>query len=159
MPAPNNDYRENPARAIYILGKITQQMVHDLTPKINDLRAASTDPITVYIDSPGGHISFAETIRCLIKSPNQDGKKCRLITVVTGTAASAAADFLALGDYAIAHPHAEVVYHGSRQSLDLELTYEWASWLAANLQETNERVALRLARCSFPRLFWRVLEW
>ena len=158
MPTPNKDYRENPDRAVYVMGKITQQMVHDLTPKINLLRNSSAEPITVYIDSPGGNIALAEAIRCLVTSPTQDGNQCRLITVVTGTAASAAADFLALGDYSIAHRHAEIIYHGSRQSWDYELTFEWASMLAANLQAANERFALRLARCSFPRLIWRVVQ-
>jgi hypothetical protein len=158
MANPDKDYRENPARAIYLVGKITQQTVHDLTPKILDLRNASTDPITVYIDSPGGSIAYAETIRSLIKAPDQDRKRRRLITVVTGTAGSAAADFFALGDYAISYPDAEIVYHGSRQSLDWEFTYEFASLLAASLQETNERFALRLARYSFPRICWRMIQ-
>jgi ATP-dependent protease ClpP protease subunit len=157
MPTPNKDYRENPERAIYVLGRINQEMVHALTPKINQLRASSGDPITVYIDSPGGSIPLAETIRCLVKAPSQDGRRCRIITVVTGLAASAAADFLALGDYAVAHPHADVIYHGSRQFAE-EVTSEAASFLAASLQETNERFALRLARCSFPRIIWRVMQ-
>jgi ATP-dependent protease ClpP protease subunit len=139
MPTPNKDYRENPKRAIYVLGRINQEMVHALTPRINELRAASNDPITVYIDSPGGSIPLSETIRCLVKAPSQDGRTCRLITVVTGLAASAAADFLALGDYAIAHPHADIVYHGSRQFAE-EVTSEVASILASSMEETNERL-------------------
>ena len=101
---------------------------------------------------------MAEGIRFLIKAPDQDGRRCRLITVVTGTAASAAADLLALGDYAIAEPQADILYHGSRQALDQVLTFEGASSVVANLQEANERLALRLARSSFRRIIWRVVQ-
>lgn len=157
MPAKENNYRENFARSVFLQGKIVQQTVYDLAPRIKELRTAGSGPITVYIDSPGGSIPAAEALRSLVKAPNQDGERCRLITVAIGTAASAAADFLALGDYAIAEPQAEIWYHGSRQAMDQELTFEWASWLAASLQETNEQFALRLARCSFERIIWRVI--
>src|SRR5436853_1159698 len=103
MATPNKPYRENPARSVYITGPIDQSLLDRLTPKINQLRFSDkAAPVTVYIDSPGGSVAIAETVRNLIKAPNPDGHSCRLITVVTGTAASAAADLLALGDYAIA---------------------------------------------------------
>src|ERR1700722_18170466 len=105
MSNPNKDYREDPKRAIYISGKIDQQLVDKLSPQINELRLESVDPITAYVDSPGGTLMLAETIRHHITAPNPDGKRCRLITVVTSRAASAAADFVALGDYSIAYPY------------------------------------------------------
>ena len=71
-------------------------------------------------------------------------------------AGSAAADFLALGDYAIAYAHAKVLCHGARHRLEFPVTFEGASWLASNLQATNEFFAVRLARHAFPRLVWRV---
>ncbi len=158
MPVQDKDYRENFARSIFLSGKITQETAYQLGPRIKELRAASGDPITLYIDSPGGSAAIAEGIRFLIKAPDQDGRRCRLITVVTGTAASAAADLLGLGDYAIAEPHADILYHGSRQALDQILTFEGASSVVANLQEANERLALRLARSSFRRIIWRVAQ-
>jgi ATP-dependent protease ClpP protease subunit len=158
MPVHDKDYRENFARSVFLTGKITQQTAYDLGPRIKELRAASGDPITLYIDSPGGSSAVAEGIRFLIKAPDQDGRSCRLITVVTGTAASAAADLLALGDYAIAEPQADILYHGSRQAFEQVLTFEGASSIAANLQEANERLALRLARSSFRRIIWRVIQ-
>jgi len=137
---PNEDYRENAGRAVYVTGSIDQKLVDGLTPTINSLRHSSSDPITLYIDSRGGTIHCAEVIRRLITAPNQDGAHCRLITVVTGLAASAAADLLALGDYAIAYPHAHILYHGSRQDFtvclcrllqasDYALMSEEAYWL------------------------------
>ena len=155
---PNSDYRENPERAIYLTGKIDQALVDRLTPKINELRLSSDQPITAYIDSSGGSVQHAEFIRRLVTAPNPDDRCCRLITVVTGTAASAAADFLALGNYAIAYSHTEILYHGSRQSLGSSLTFEGASTLASSLRRTNEFFAVRLARHAFPRFALRLTQ-
>jgi ATP-dependent protease ClpP protease subunit len=158
MGTPNWDYRENPKRAIYVFGKIGQELIDRLTPTINDLRLSSAEPITAYIDSNGGLIGSAEVLRNLIKSQNPDGGRCKLITVVTGSAKSAAADLLALGDYAIAYDHTEVLYHGSRDSLKEALTSEMASRLARNLEQTNEFFAVRLARCAFARFVLRITQ-
>jgi len=158
MPTPNKNYRENPKRAIYITGKIDQALVDKITPKINDFRIESTDPITAYIDSPGGSIMLAETIRHHLTAPNPDGARCRLITVVTSRAASAAADLLALGNYAIAYPFGDIVYHGSRQPPDASLTTEMASVMAKSLQQTNEFCPIKLARHAFPRFILRLTQ-
>src|SRR5215831_10305942 len=158
MPTHDKDYRENFTRSLFLTGKITQETPYALSPRIKELRAASGDPITLYIDSRGGSSAVAEGIRFLIKAPDQDGRRCRLITVAIGTAASAAADLLALGDYAIAEPQAEILYHGSRLAYEQVLTFEGATSVVANLQEANERLALRLARSSFRRIIWRVVQ-
>jgi hypothetical protein len=158
MGTPHKEYRENPDRAVYITGRISQELVDRITPRINKLRLDNTEPITAYVDSPGGSIALAEVIRNLIKAPNPDGFNCRLITAVTGGAASAAADFLALGDYAIAYPHTQILYHGSRQELDDAVTSQMASSLASSLRQTNEFFAIRLARCAFPRFVLRVSQ-
>src|SRR6516162_8587750 len=99
MPVHDEDYRENFARSLFLTGKITQEVAYALTPRIKELRAAGGDPIALCVDSAGGSSAVAEGIRFLIKAPDQDGRRCRLITVVIGTAASAAAELLALGDY------------------------------------------------------------
>ena len=158
MPTPNKNYRENPKRSVYISGKIDQALVDKITPRINELRLESTDPITAYIDSPGGSMLLAETIRHHIIAPNPEGERCRLITVVTSRAASAAADLLALGDYAIAYPFGDLMYHGSSQSPDISLTTEMAADMARNLQRTNELCAVRLARRAFPRFVLRLTQ-
>lgn len=158
MLAPNKEFRENCDRAIYVTGQINQELVDRLTPTINYLRLRSCDAVTIYIDSRGGSTFLAETIRRLIKAPSPDGGICKVITVVTGTAASAAADFLALGDYAIAHPHSVILYHGTQRAPDSAMTYEAASALASSLQDTNERFAVRLARRAFPRFCLRTSQ-
>lgn len=158
MSHPSKDFREDYDRAVYVTGRIDRDLLTQLTPQINKLRLSCLDPVTVYIDSLGGNPFYAEHIRQLIQAPHADGGKCRVITVVTGTAASAAADMLAFGDYAIAFPHSAILYHGFRTSSDTELTYEGASSLASSLQESNERYAVRLARCAFPRFCFRVSQ-
>lgn len=89
---PDPNYRENHKRALYLTGEITADMVDRLTPRVHELREI-LDPITVYINSPGGEVAAADRLRNLIQMPDQDGITRRLITVVTDEAASAAADF------------------------------------------------------------------
>ena len=72
MSADDKDYRENFERSLFLTGKITQEAAHALSPRIKELRAASGDPITLYIDSPGGSSAVAEGIRFLTKAPDQD---------------------------------------------------------------------------------------
>lgn len=149
FPSPN--FRENPARAVFVTGEIGEPLVHRLTSDICGLRGVGSDPITVYINSRGGSTAHAEQIRALLTTPNQEGQVCRMITVATNRADSAAADLLALGDYAIAYPNAAIHCHGTRLSAD-EITKEKAEYLAASLKETNEDFALRLARRTFARM-------
>jgi hypothetical protein len=94
----------------------------------------------------------------MVKAPHPDGDECRLITAVIGIAASAAADFLALGDYAIAYPHTQILYHGSRTDTAGVVTYESATSLASSLQQTNEFFARRLAGCAFDRFMLRLTQ-
>lgn len=150
MVSPS-DFREDPSRAIYITGEINEQLLHRLTPEICQVRISGDGPITVYINSRGGSTLYAENIRALLKAPKQNGIVCRIITVATNRADSAAADLLALGDYAIAYPNALIHCHGTRLSAD-EITREKAENLAAALKETNEDFALRLARRVFSRM-------
>ena len=106
---PLSDFRKNPSRAIFVTGEIDEKLIHRLTPDICRLRAECAEPITAYIDSRGGSTLAADHLFALLKTPTQDGN----VTVATTRAASAAADILALGDYAIAYPHAVVHFHGT----------------------------------------------
>src|SRR5262249_32550336 len=74
------------------------------------------------------------------------------------TAASAVEALLALGDYAKTETQADILYHGPRQTFEQLLNFEGATSVAANLQEANERLALRLARSSFLGSIWRVVQ-
>ena len=151
-------FRENPARAIYVVGEINQAMVDRLTPQILTLQQTSSEPITVYIDSPGGGTYYAQLILNLLKNHDQDNRHCQIITVVTGLAASAAADILASGDYAIAYRHATIHFHGVRTSRGDAITHESASSLAEALRQTNEGYALDLARQVLGRFMFVYMQ-
>lgn len=155
MAKPSPDFRENPTRCIYVNGEIDQALIDRLTPQINLLRLSDSSPITVYIDSLGGSTLSTDTLLGLLKTPDQDAQVCRIITVATGMAASAAADLLARGDYAIAYPHAQIHHHGVRSTPGQLVTTEYATSLASLLKARNESFALDLAERSLPRFFFR----
>ena len=156
MP-PDPNFRHDVRRAVYVTGEIDQDLVDRLTPRILELRAVSADPITAYIDSPGGNTYHAELLYQLLKARNQDNQSCHLITLVTGTAASAAADLLASGDYSLAYPHSRILYHGTRRMSQQVLTREGASSLAESLRLTNEGFAIRLADRSIDRIIFQFM--
>lgn len=155
-PIHHDAFRENVKRSIFIQGEINSQMVSQLTPRILDLRHASDAPITVYIDSPGGNIRQKDIILNLLTAPLPDRNLCRFTTVVTGMAASAAADLLALGHYAIAYPDTQIHFHGSRQS-SADVTVEAADSLANFLRQFNDTIAIRLAQRTFDRIVFLYL--
>lgn len=136
--------RENPDRAIWINAPIDQDLVNLLSPQIVKLRKQSEEPITVYIDSDGGWPVLSETLLDLLESPDADGRECKIVTVVTGTAASAAADFLAAGQYSIAYRSATIHFHGTRREAK-RLTMESAETTAKLLRSSNETAAMDLA--------------
>jgi hypothetical protein len=154
----NKLFRPDPKRAIYIHGTINPELVHSLTPRIVALQAASRDPLTVYIDSRGGDLSSSQAIWKLLTASTQDFQKpCHIITIATTRAASAAADLLSSGDYAVVHPHTTVLYHGSRTFRDLPLTAEFASAVSNFLRMTNDAYATRLVIQIETRLMFRFL--
>lgn len=157
MITPNLAFRPNPDRAIYVTGNFNQEMVDNLTPKIIALKSQNADPITAYIDSPGGTVVFMERLLGLLTSPDQDlNDSCTLITVVTGRAASAGAEMLSSGDYAIAYPSSSLLYHGARIPEFAEpLTVEWSTLLAEYLKDTNDAYAMRLAQKIISRSMFR----
>lgn len=147
MIVPHPYYRLNPKRAIYVSGRIDRELVYRLTPQIIGLLAENRDPITVYIDSPGGVVASAEALLKLLKFPDQNlASGCHIITAVTGQAASAAADLLSSGDYSTAFPASDILYHGVRIGDDSPLTLERTSMLANLLRTSNDIYANELAR-------------
>lgn len=114
MIVPNPDFRPNPHRAIFVHGQINRELVQRLTPEIIRLQHQSREPITVYIDSEGGQIFYADSLSTLLTASDQDhSQQCRIITVVTGLAASAGADLLCSGGYALAHEGSTVFFTAS----------------------------------------------
>jgi ATP-dependent protease ClpP protease subunit len=146
-------FSENPKRAIYVLHAIDRELLANLIPAITELRAGAPSPITVYLDSPGGSTYYADSLLNLLRAPNQKNDSCKLTTVVTTYAASAAADILVSGDYAIAYPKAIIHCHGVWQSSD-SITVEKAQEMAGALQQANNQFALRLAGRVVGRLLF-----
>jgi len=98
-----------------VTGHINQELVYALTPQILRLLHESRDPISVYINSPGGVVANATEILRLLQNPGMDSASaCRIITIVTSLAASSAAILLTHGDYAIAYPKSIIHFHGVR---------------------------------------------
>lgn len=88
-----------------------------------------------------------EALLRLFRAPDQNFyPSCRLITVVTKKAASAAADLLCSGDYAIAYPDSIIHYHGGRVYEETALTKERTNLLAEWLRYTSDYYAWDLAR-------------
>jgi Clp protease len=98
----DQDFRPNPSRAVFVTGNIDQNLIDRLTPRIVSLQNQSRDPISVYIDSRGGIVASADLLLSLLTASNQDSAPpCRVITVVTSRASSAAATCLRWGNFAL----------------------------------------------------------
>lgn len=95
---------------------------------------------------------YADLLYQLLTQPDLDGNHCRVITVATHRAQSAAAIFLARGEYAIAYQTASIHFHGIRQQA--LVTTESAAMLASTLQSYNDRYAIDMARSSMHRFIW-----
>jgi ATP-dependent protease ClpP protease subunit len=156
-PTSNPHFRPNSERSIHINGAIDRELLNELSPKIVAMTLQSREPITVFIDSPGGSVFYADQIFRLLTLPTQDfGAPCRLIVVGLSLVASAASDLLVAGDYALVYPYSTIMCHGVRQSgVDNALTRERAIDLAKSLASTNEQYALQLAHNSIARFMFR----
>jgi hypothetical protein len=101
-------------------------------------------------------VGSMETILRLLKLSDQDSSgPCHIITAVTTRAASAAADLLSSGDYAIAFPTSSILYHGLRQQETDPLTVEATSKLTNILRFSNDIYAMALARKIEDRFSFR----
>ena len=156
-PTANPHFRPDPKRSIHLSGVIDRELVNRLSPDILSLGLQSRDPITIFIDSPGGNVFYADQLFRLLTSPTQDSSTpCRLIAVALSFAASAASDLLIAADYSIAYPYSTIMCHGVRQTaVEDDLTRERAISLAKSLASTNEQYALQLAHNSIARFMFR----
>jgi len=91
----------DPARTVYVHGKFNSRMVGKVGMEIRCLQVASTQPITLFIDSPGGETKALDQIYQILQMKS-GGKRWAFVTVAGNQAGSAAAILLALGDYSIA---------------------------------------------------------
>jgi len=64
---PALDERLFKARTVLIYGAINQKLAENFSARLLALSAESDDPITVYINSQGGHVESGDTIHDMIK--------------------------------------------------------------------------------------------
>lgn len=165
---PDPDFRPNPLRSVFLNEEISHETVCRLTLDILKFRQNTSnqeqnlfgnpsDPITLYIDSNGGGIRDLENLLQILKTNDQDGNSPRLISVVTGKAASAAAFLLSQSDYAIAYPNSTIHFHGIRYPRLGDVTMESASNYADYLKQQKLKYGMILADPFFKRLVFRYI--
>jgi len=135
----------NPDRALVLEGAITYDLLEKLLLDIHRFKAASQEPITLYIQSPGGHIEAADQLLALIRS---GANPCPVVSVATTYTASAAALILSQSDYAWAYPGCQLVYHGPRLNTG-EMTRELAGDIQRNLGSKADDLARTFALAIF----------
>jgi len=140
-------------RALEVFGEIGPEMIGRLSQRILALRALSSEPIVLLIDSPGGDPYYADAIWNLLTGPGQKGRAPIVAGVCVAQAASAAADLLCRCDHAVAYTHSRLQIHGVRSRAEW-ITQEVASEAETLLRGFNEDWAQRLA----PHVFRRLLD-
>jgi ATP-dependent Clp protease protease subunit len=55
------------ARTIVVSGEITQALAADVSSRLLALAAESDDPITIYVNSQGGHVEAGDTVHDLVR--------------------------------------------------------------------------------------------
>jgi len=145
-------------RSIFIDSEINDELVRGLIPRILHLRQVSNDPITIGINSLGGSLNSLNTLISLLTEASQTAGECNIITVVTYRAYSAAANFLSLGNYAIAYKHSEILFHDVRYGEIGDVTSEKAKVASKRLRIANDEFALKLAHKVIYRLIWVYID-
>lgn len=74
------------ARKVFVVGEINSRMAKEVVLQLHALAAASDDPITVFVSSPGGHVESGDLIHDAIRFI-----KPKVFMVGTGWVASAGA--------------------------------------------------------------------
>jgi ATP-dependent protease ClpP protease subunit len=149
-------YRPNYNRSVTISGIIDDSLVSRLLPEIVRLQSTSREPITMYIDSPGGDTESARLLLDALRASDQDrSEPCRLITVALSEASSAASDMLMAGEYALAYPFSKILCHGTRIRPQSAFTKEQAASYAEYMAGQDEGFAITLARNCIDRFMFR----
>jgi hypothetical protein len=152
------DFTPNPDRSISIHGKLDEPLLDRLRPSILELTAQSRQPITVFIHNGGGDSGVRDEILRLLRARTPDDPRAsRIITVAASYAASAGAQLLSCGDFAIASPECRLLYHGGRWPLSkLVADGEGGKWLARTLPTFHERHAKALVPTCVRRFLFIV---
>lgn len=131
--------------------------MHAIGRDVLSLLHKSNEPVTLYIDSPGGRRDVFNEILELARSPQiGDVDPRRIITVGLSYCGSAAAMLLIQGDYAIVHRRTLIHFHGFR--MNIEVTVERASTAHDILRSSNLTSAIQFANATFPRFLLRFVD-
>jgi ATP-dependent Clp protease protease subunit len=84
--APNIERSLFEARRIFLYGEINQRVARDVTQRLVAMASVSGDPITIFLNSQGGHVEAGDTIHDMIRYVRP-----RVRMVGTGWVASAGA--------------------------------------------------------------------
>jgi len=153
-----DDFTIDWSRSVMVDGNFDEELLKRVSQQILLLRQQSDRPITVGISSNGGALSVLESLLALLRGPDQNGRRGRVITVVTDHAYSAGAMLLSRGDYAVALPHSKILFHDVRFMGLEDVTPGTALTAAKSLQLQNERASLRLADAMFERWVWAYID-
>lgn len=151
------------ARALTIFGEINDRMARNITERLLALAADSSDPITLYISSPGGHVESGDVVYDIIKFIEPD-----VYVVGTGWVASAATTIYlgAKKEHRFALPNTRFLVHqpmgGSRGSAsDIKIQAEQIVKMRARINkliadETGQPLE-RVAKDT-DRDYWMTVE-
>lgn len=111
-------------RILYMRGEVNQNVADTIAAQMMYLNSQSTtDPITLYINSPGGVVTDG-----LVMFDMMRYIKAPVHTVGTGMCASMGAFLLSAGDYRVAMPNCRIMYHkisggaqGNVQDVEIQL--------------------------------------
>jgi ATP-dependent protease ClpP protease subunit len=154
---PDAAFRPNPNRSLRIDDRLDEALLKRLMPEIIGLVTRSREPITLFLDSPGGYHHVAEALLRILRWTTGNGQDpCRIITVAAPKAESAAAALLSAGDFAIASHNSKLLYHGGRYPVSQHgLTGEWER-AARKLPSFHEAAAAAICRNSVQRFLFIV---
>jgi ATP-dependent Clp protease, protease subunit len=125
------------ARAVTIFGEINERVARSVTERLLALAAESSEPITIYVSSPGGHVESGDVIYDIIKFIEPEVR-----VVGTGWVASAATTIYlaAKKEHRFALPNTRFLVHqpsgGSRGSAsDIKIQAEQIIKMRARINQ------------------------
>ena len=150
-------------RVVFLRAAISGTVATDVSAQLLALADVSDEPVTMFIDSPGGDISGLFTIHDTMQTIG-----ARVHTRCLGMAASGAAVILATGTgVRSATPNARIMLHqphgsiGSGQARDIEITAKEFAFLKGRLEQIlAERTGQPIERIreDTDRDFWLSAE-
>lgn len=151
-------FTPNPSRKANAYGALSRQRIERIRLELANLIKQSDQPISIYINSPGGKIDFISTFHDTLFSRKPNERALPLITIVREKAESSAAYLLILGDYSYAHTYSKLLLHGVGYfslKKNLKIHREEAAAIVMRLDEKNRAIAQKLSRRVVRRLAFK----